>query len=238
MKKFKVALMQKKLGTAIRRADADKLREFRPHFICFPEYFFTNKRLDTKNQTAHNFTRENQRLEILSGSLNCVVIGGTMAEYRNSRMYNTCIIYEKGKLLGSYSKQNLYFAEEGIITPGESIKVFSAYGIKFGILICADVFLEQYFIKLKDMGAKLIFIPTFSPRRQETPEEKFKRDNDIFVRGAKTADTVIVKVCSVRSEFRTELQGRSLIADRNGIIFRVMPEQEDDEIIILREITI
>jgi predicted amidohydrolase len=238
MEIIKIALMQKKLGSAIRRVDADELRKYKPHFICFPEYFFVNKKLDTYNQTPHNFMREHQRLEILSRSLNCVVIGGTMPEYVNNKKYNTCFVYDHGKLLGSYSKQNLYFAEEGIITPGKEQKIFSAYGIKFGILICADIFLDEYFIKLKDMGAKLIFIPTFSPRRRETAQEKFNRDNNIFVRGSKVADAAIVKVCSVRSKFREYLQGRSLIADKNGIIFRVTPEQEDDEMIILKEITL
>jgi predicted amidohydrolase len=236
MKKIKLALMQKKLGTAITKAEAERLRKFNPNFICLPEYFFVNKRFGTRNQTPHNFRRQHQRIEILSRSLNCVVIGGTMPGYLTGKKFNTCFIYEKGKLNGSYSKQNLYSAEEGDITPGDKLHVFSAYGIKFGILICADVFLEQYFIKLKDFGVQLIFIPTFSPRKDESPEEKFKRDNDIFVHGAKTSDAVIVKVCSVPSEFKKHLQGRSLIADRDGIIFRVMPEQENEEMIILEEI--
>ena len=230
--------MQKKLGTPITRADAEKLRKFKPHFVCFPEYFFVSKKLDTKNQTPHNFKLQHKRMEALSRSLECVVIGGTMPEYADGRKYNTCFVYDNGRLLGSYRKQNLYIYEEGIMTPGKEQKIFSAYGINFGILICADVLLDQYFTQLNVMGAKLIFIPTFSPRKNENPLEKFKRDKKIYVRGAKLADSVIVKVCGVPSAFKEYLQARSLIADKNGIIFRVMPEQEEDEMIILKEITI
>lgn len=228
--------MQKKLGTAITGADMKELGKFKPHFVCFPEYFFVNKNLGTHNQTPHNFRREHQRLEVFSMSLKSVVIGGTMPEYDDGKKYNTCFVYYNGKLSGLYRKQNLYHAEEGILTPGKELNVFSAYGIKFSVLICADVFREQYFINFRKMGVKLIFIPTFSPKKSETAGEKFKRDKNLFVHSAGLAEAAIVKVCGAPSDFRKDLQGRSLIADGNGIIFRVMPEQENEEMIILKEI--
>ena len=238
MKKIRLALIQKKLGTLITRRIADQLKKFNPHFVCFPEYFFVNKKSDHLSQTLHNYKIQLKRIETISRCLNCLVVGGTLAEPVGNNIYNTSYVYFKGRLLGSYRKQNLFRKEHGRITPGNKLRVFSAYGIKFGIIICADVFIEEYFLKMKEMGAKIIFVPTFSPKKEETVEEKYKRDNDIFVKGAKTADAVIVKVCGVKSEFREYLQARSLIADKNGIIFRVKPEEEDSEMIILKEIMI
>ncbi|HQQ52111.1 MAG TPA: nitrilase-related carbon-nitrogen hydrolase, partial [Spirochaetota bacterium] len=150
----------------------------------------------------------------------------------------TTFVFHNGTMLGFYRKQNLFFAEEGKITPGNSHVIFNAYGIRFSILICADVFKDENFIALKEKGAQIIFIPTFSLFRNETVEEKYKRDNDIFVRGAKLADAIIVKVCGVKSDYKNFLQARSLIASPEGILYRVEPEQEDKSMLIVNTITI
>ena len=238
MKKIKIALVQKKLGMPVTKSDAIELKKSQPHFICFPEYFFINKKFEQHKQTIHNFKRELKRVETISRYLKTVIIGGTMLEPEEEKIYNTSYIFNRGKLIGSYRKQNLFNREQGKITPGNELKIFTAYGIRFGIIICADVFIHEYFVKMKGMGAKLIFIPTFSPKKDETTEEKYKRDNDIFVKGARIADAVIVKVCGVRSEFKENLQARSLIADKNGIIYRVRPDEEETEMIIMKELRI
>jgi len=236
MRKIKIVLYQKPIGTCISHADSRSIREYAPHFICFPEYFFVNRRLGNHTLSLHSFRRQLMRIETLSRTLNTVIIGGTTPEPVKGNLYNTSFVYDRGTPLGFYRKRNLFFAEEGKITPGTAFTVFSAAGITFGVLICADVFLDESFTAMKELGAQIVFIPTFSPKREETVEEKFKRDNDIFVRGAKLAGALLVKVCSVRSEYRDFLQARSLIADKNGILYRVKPEEEEKSMIIKQEV--
>ncbi len=236
--KLRIIISQKPLGVPITHSDTSLFRSFKPHFICFPEYFFVNTALGTQNQTPHNQKRQLQRISKLSKELSTVVIGGTMPELANGVTYNTCFVFHNGILLGSYRKKRLFFAEVGKITPGDSYQVFSAHGITFGVIICADVFEDDAFHFMREQGTHLIFAPTFSPRREESADEKFKRDLDIYVRGAAMANAVIVKVCGVKSEFRNFLQARSLIADRNGILYRVRPEEEDSEMIICKEIEV
>jgi len=234
----RVILYQKQLGIAINHSDADEMRRFRPHFVCFPEYFFVNPNLANQFQTPQNQARQLQRIAVLSRELSAVIIGGTMPELAEGKLYNTSFVFQDGKLLGRYRKKRLFFAEEGKITPGTSYRIFSAYGFSFGVLICADVFDDGGFHFMREHGARIIFAPTFSPKKVETVEEKFKRDNDIYVRGAAISNAVIVKVCGVRSELRNYLQARSLIAGKQGIIFRVMPEEEDSAMIIKKEIEV
>lgn len=235
---IRVVLYQKELGIAIPRGDVREIRGFRPHFVCFPEYFFVNTNLGNHRQTPHNQERQLQRIAVLSRELSTVVIGGTMPELAEDALYNTSFVFQDGKLLGRYRKKRLFFAEEGKITPGNSYRVFQAYGITFGVLICADVFDEDGFKFMRENQARVIFSPTFSPKKQETVAEKFRRDNDIYVRGAEISNSVIVKVCGVKSEYREFLQARSLIANKNGVIFRVAPEQEDTAMIIMKEIEV
>lgn len=236
--KIRITICQKPLGVPITHSDTSQIRSFSPHFICFPEYFFVNTALGTQEQTPHNQIRQLQRISTLSRELSTVVIGGTMPELADEVIYNTCFVFHNGNQLGSYRKKRLFFAEVGKITPGESYQIFTAYGITFGVIICADIFDDDAFHFMRKNGADLIFAPTFSPRREESIDEKFKRDHEIYVRGAEIANAVIVKVCGVKSEFRNYLQARSLIADKNGILYRIQPDEEDSEMIICREIEV
>lgn len=239
MKKINIILYQKSLGIPITRADIKDMKSYSPHFVCFPEYFFVNQRLGNHGQSMHNQSLQIKRIKLLSKELNTVVIGGTMPELADGVMYNTTYIYQNGIELGSYRKKNLFFAEIGKITPGDELKIFNAYGFNFGVLICADVFHDESFLYMKEHSAKVIFSPTFSLIKQDEPvEEKYKRDKDIYVRGAGVSDSIIVKVCGVRSEYKTFLQARSLIADKNEVLYRVKPEEEHTQLIIKREITI
>ncbi len=238
MPPVRIVLCQLPLGITLAHEDADSIRAFSPHFVCFPEYFFVNRRLGNHVQTPHNYRRQHARLKMMSQSLNTVVIGGSMPEKADGRLYNTSFVYDRGSMLGSYRKQNLFFAEEGTITPGKGFTTFEAYGLRFGVLICADVFKDESFLEMKRCGAHLLFIPTFSPRRIEGVQEKFMRDNDIFVRGARLSGALVVKVCGVKSPYRDFLQARSLVADQQGVIYRVRPDQEDSPLFIACEVEI
>lgn len=239
MKTVRVILYQKPLGIPVTKKDIREMAEFRPQFVCFPEYFFVSRRLGNHGQTPHNQDMQIKRIQHISRALDCVVIGGTMPELADGVMYNTTYVFKSGNELGHYRKKNLFFAEVGKITPGTELKVFSAYGITFGVLICADVFHDESFLFMREHGAEIIFSPTFSLIKKDEPvEEKHKRDNDIYVRGASLSDSVIVKVCGVRDEYKDFLQARSLIAAPDGIVYRVRPEEEHTPLIIKKEITL
>ena len=238
MEKVRLILFQYPLGERVTRRQVDEMREFDPHFICFPEYYFVNRRLGNHGQTLHNQSRQLKFLSLLSSSLGTTVIGGTMPELRNGLLYNTSFVFHDGVLLGDYRKRNLFFAEIGKITPGKSWKTFNAHGINFGVLICADVFHDESFIAMKERKAKIIFIPTFSLKRIESTEEKFQRDREIFVHGASLADALVVKVCGVPSPYKDFLQARSLIADGKDVIYRVSPSEEEKSMIIKQEVLI
>ncbi|MDH7553311.1 MAG: carbon-nitrogen hydrolase family protein [Spirochaetota bacterium] len=235
---YTIVMYQYPLGTYLTHNTVNKLRNIKPHFLCFPEYFFVNKKLGNHVQTPHNQSLQLKRMQVLSKELDTVVIGGTMPELNGNYLHNTTFVFHNGTMLGFYRKQNLFFAEEGKITPGNSHVIFTAYGIRFSVLICADVFKDENFIALKELGAQIIFIPTFSLMRNETVEEKFKRDQDIFVRGAQLANAILVKVCGVKSDYKNFLQARSLIASPDGILYRVEPDQEDKAMLIVNTVSL
>ncbi len=238
MSTLRIILFQQPLGERVKRTQIEEMSSFEPHFVCFPEYYFANRRLGNHGQTPHNQKRQIRYLALLSKRLHTTIIGGTMPELANDAMYNTCFVFHNGNLLGYYRKRNLFFPEVGKITPGNEWKVFSAHGITFGVLICADVFYEESFLAMQQRGARIIFVPTFSLRKVETIEEKIKRDNDIFVRGASLAQAIVVKVCGVPSPYKDFIHARSLIAAPNGVLYRVRPDEEEKAMIIKQEVEI
>ena len=178
-------LCQKPLGVPVTRTDVRLIRDYGARFVCFPEYFLVNRRLGNHGQTPHNQAGQLRRLETLSRALACAVIGGTMPELADGVLYNTSFVFDRGELLGWYRKRNLFFAEEGIITPGSEYRVFEAQGVTFGVLICADIFHDEAFHFMRAKGARIIFSPTFSPRKAEFsiylmgtyfPEENERRE--------------------------------------------------------------
>ncbi|HSV97442.1 MAG TPA: carbon-nitrogen hydrolase family protein [Spirochaetota bacterium] len=232
METVRIVLCQMPLGERLTHLEAAPIRAFGPHFMCFPEYFFVNKRLGNHVQTAHNQARQLSRMRVMSRAFDTTVVGGTMPELAGDLLHNTSFVYSRGERLGFYRKRNLFFAEEGKITPGDRFSVFTACGVTFGVLICADVFKDESFLEMKRLGAKIIFIPTFSLKREESVEDKHRRDEEIFVRGARLADALIVKVCGVKSDYKNFLQARSLVASPEGVLYRVKPEEEDSAMII------
>ncbi len=235
---FRIILFQNPLGERVTKTQREEMMAFEPHFVCFPEYYFANRRLGNHGQTQKNQERQLRYLSLLSRRLHTTIIGGTMPELSDDAMYNTCFVFHNGIMLGYYRKRNLFFAEVGKITPGNEWKVFSAHGITFGVLICADVFYEESFLAMKQLGARIIFVPTFSLRKVETIEDKIKRDNEIFVRGAALAQAVVVKVCGVPSPYKDFIHARSLIAASEGVLYRVRPDEEEKAMIIKHEVMI
>ena len=120
MKKIRVILYQKPLGINISEQDIDEMGSFSPHFVCFPEYFFVDRTAGDHEQTDENQVKQKQKIEDLSRKIKTVVIGGTMPEFDGDKLYNTCFVYDNGRQLGFYRKKNLFFEEEGKVTPGDS----------------------------------------------------------------------------------------------------------------------
>ena len=62
--------------------------------------------------------------------------------------------------------------------------------------------------------------------------EKYKRDNDIYVAGARAASSYVVKTCGIGTLFGKPLQGRSLIASPWGVVRRIEPHSENTACIL------
>ncbi|PWT91324.1 MAG: hypothetical protein C5B54_05525 [Acidobacteria bacterium] len=238
--KIHVAACQQPLHEPVSEKSIKELRKHQSQFICLPEHYPLAREIQNLAEAAARFSERKQYLADLSQVLGTVVIGGTLTESTGQGYYNTCYVFDSGNEIGFYRKVNPTTREqEAGVLQGDEFKMFLIHDVRVGVLICADVLNTRSFQELRNMACQVVFIPTASPFRQgESVEEKYERDQSIFVEGARLLRCPIVKTCGVGTTFGHPIQGRSLIATPDGILQRAEPEQEDQQILLLAELEI
>jgi len=90
------------------------------------------------------------------------IVGGTLREKRDNRIYNTCcFINSDGEIKGKYSKIHLWIKEQGYVTPGRDWIVLSTDKCKVGLCICWDLWFPESTRILALKGAEVVFCPTW-----------------------------------------------------------------------------
>lgn len=237
---LKIAALQKRMGCALPPAEFERLRELGVDIVCLPEYFFIPDKVRNQTITTTHRGAILEKLQAFSQRLQGIVVGGSLVEQEGSRIYNACHVFHNGEHIGVYRKMHPTFHEREIgIYPGEGFKVFQIRGIRLAVLICADVLHSGSFESLSKLKPDLIAIPTTSPYQvDDTIENKNRRDQDIFVAGAKKANAFVLKTCGIGMLMGKRLQGRSLICSPDGIIARVEINGEALETTLTAEIDI
>ncbi len=231
---IKVCAVQSHLGEKLTVEEKLYIFKQRPDFVCLPEYSLIGPGAADFIRPALDVKENLEYLRNLSESLNTCLIGGSVVEAEHDIFYNSSYLLDRGKIIGKYRKLNPVSGEmaKGIL-PGDKIFVIEIDDIKIGVLICADALNPALFEVLGRDEVDIIFIPTTSAYRPgESLSEKHRRDNEIYLRGAREADAFVIKCCAVGKLFGKSLQGRSLMAAPWGILQRVDIYSEMDPCIL------
>ena len=160
-----------------------------------------------------------------------ILIGGSIPEEENGRLYNTSFIFNgSGEMIARHRKIHLFdvdlpgmrFQESASFSAGEEITVFDTPFGRFGVAICFDVRFPELFRAMARRGAEMIFLPAqfngkTGPAHWEITLRMRALDNEIFVAGASAA----------RYEgFSYECWGHSLVADPYGTVIASCDEKE------------
>lgn len=235
---IKIALVQQKLIGRIPEDDFHRIKEEKPDFVCLPEYFFVPEESEGHRAEASRAEEHVAELRTWSRDWQTVLIGGSVVEKNGEAICNTCYVFDRGDLSGTYSKVNLFHGEVASgLSPGTEYRSFGVGGLTIGVLICADVLNPNSFVEMNRMGCDIVFVPTTSPYKAESVETKFNRDLELFVAGARRSRSYVAKCCAVGSIFGHPLQGRSLVASPEGILNRVEPSSESEACLMFEELT-
>jgi len=89
------------------------------------------------------------------------------AERADGRCHNAVAVLREGRVAEVYRKQNLpnytVFDEERYFEPGDRACVFEAGGVRFGVVICEDIWFPGPTRRAREAGAQVLLVPNGSP---------------------------------------------------------------------------
>lgn len=159
--------------------------------ICFPEMNLTGYCSDSSVKKFAITLKSNyiESLSQLSKLYNVTILTGIAEKDSHGNIYASHLVLSPRKKMGVYRKLHISPPEKKTYSKGNSVPVFNACGIKFGIQLCYDAHFPELSAAMTESGIDAIFIPHASPRL--TPIEKFNSwmrhltarafDNSIFI---------------------------------------------------------
>jgi predicted amidohydrolase len=113
--------------------------------------------------TAYEFLREVARANAIH------IHGGSIAERVGETLFNTTIVFRPdGSEVARYRKMHLFdivtpdgqgYRESAVFGSGTEVVTWEAHDVIFGLAICYDIRFPELFLKLRQAGAEVIFLP-------------------------------------------------------------------------------
>lgn len=178
-------------------------------------------------------------LSALAAALGIWIVGGSIPELEENRVYNTSFVYDSaGRQVARHRKMHLFdisveggqtFRESDTLSPGGEITVFDTPWGMMGLCICFDLRFEELARLMALRGARVIFVPaafnmTTGPAHWELLFRQRAVDNQLFTVGTSPA----------RSESETYVAwGHSIVCDPWGSVLHQCGAEEEISIISL-----
>lgn len=207
-------------------------------FIVFPEMFMCPYQIESFSDYAQNdVSMVTEWLKIIARKFSSYVIGGSVPEKNENKIYNTSYIFDRdGTLINKYRKNHLFsvkypdgsiFRESDILSSGEDIGVFNTEFGKMGVMICFDVRFPTMAENIRKKAAKIIFIPAAfnkftGPLHWEVTFRSRAIDNQLFVFGVSPSSD---------SYGSYETYGHTIAVDPWGKVIYQFSENKDAQLI-------
>eukprot|EP00656_Telonema_subtile_P010058 TRINITY_DN14801_c0_g1_i3.p1 TRINITY_DN14801_c0_g1~~TRINITY_DN14801_c0_g1_i3.p1 ORF type:complete len:211 (-),score=33.23 TRINITY_DN14801_c0_g1_i3:119-751(-) len=108
-------------------------------------------------------------LSTIAKELGVYIVGGSIPEIRDGKVYNTAIVFSpEGELVAKHAKVHLFdidipgkqsFRESDTLTAGSSVTTFDTPWCKVGLAICYDVRFPQLASLMRQEGCKMLIYP-------------------------------------------------------------------------------
>jgi len=165
-----------------------------------------------------SFIKKNKEIlqQIVNSTSGIDVIVGFVDEVKG-RLYNAAALIKEGNLMGIHHKIHLpnydVFDEKRYFSSGEKINIYELHGLKIGITICEDIWIENGPASdMKSLGATLIINISASP--YHAAKEQVRRD--VVAKQAKDNKLAIVYCNLVGGQDDLIFDGRSYVFNSQG----------------------
>ena len=175
--------------------------------IVLPEIW--NGPYDTKCFMEYGETEEEgesiKMLSAMAKKLGKYIVGGSIAELYQDKVYNTSFVFGKdGNIISKHRKVHLFdinikggqsFCESEVLTRGEDVTVFETEYCKIGLCICYDYRFPELARLMALEGAEIIIVPaafnmTTGPAHWEIMFRSRSLDNQVYSVGVAPARDV------------------------------------------------
>tara|TARA_B100000902_G_scaffold399416_1_gene470155 strand:+ start:6457 stop:7245 length:789 start_codon:yes stop_codon:yes gene_type:complete len=165
------------------------------------------------------------------------IIGGSFPEENNGKYYNTCTVWNNGKIITVYRKMHLFdvnfpdannfiFRESDVLSPGNKPVFFNTPWGNIGLGICFDLRFNKLSNYYKENDCKLICYPgNFTKWSGNLHWKLLLRaravDNQCFIIGCSNA---------LNEDANYHAYGHSMIVDPWGKVLNELSEEEGQSI--------
>uniref|UniRef100_A0A2L2YDI6 omega-amidase n=1 Tax=Parasteatoda tepidariorum TaxID=114398 RepID=A0A2L2YDI6_PARTP len=200
---MKLALIQFAVSTS-KEQNLNRIQKFikeaaqnGANLVCLPECFNSPYGVNYFKQYAENIPGETSKLLSDTAKENKVyLIGGTFPEKQDSKLYNTCLVYNpEGELIAKHQKVHLFdidipgkitFKESTALSAGNSFTMFKMGNWNVGIGICYDIRFPIMANIYAEKGCQLLVYPaafnmTTGPAHWELLSRARAVDNQLYV---------------------------------------------------------
>lgn len=148
--------------------------------LLFPECFLQGYLITETHVRRHALDLGSARFRSVAARLADVtpllVVG--VIERSGSRLYNSAVVLEHGRIAGVYRKTHL-MAGEMIFAGGAEYPVFEVKGLRYGINICYDTQFAGPAAHIAQQRAHVLLVPAQNMMKREAAETWKHRHNQI-----------------------------------------------------------
>ena len=240
MKPFQLTLCQmqveaekernwEKMETMVRHAAAREQADV----VVLPEIFNSLYSIEAMEEAAEPVNGPTvQRLARLAEELKIVLVGGSISEKEDGRIYNSSFTFDpSGRIIARHRKMHLFdvdipggvtFQESAVLSPGNDVTVFDTSCGRLGVAICYDMRFPELMRLMCLHGAELIIVPaafntTTGPMHWRHTIRARAVDNQVFFAAASPAR-------NPGSDYQA--YGHSMIVDPWGEVLAETDEKE------------
>jgi len=132
------------------------------------------------------------------------------------KLHNAAIVFQRGKIIGEFHKQELpnygVFDEKRVFQAGHPQKPFELDGVKFGVMICEDMWQAKTTRKLAGYGADILLVVNGSPYDVEKTHQR----QGLARERVKESGLPLVYVNTVGGQDELVFDGGSFVVGRDG----------------------
>ncbi|CAN8025769.1 unnamed protein product [Ixodes persulcatus] len=208
--------------------------------LCLPECFNFPYEPKYFSQYAEPIPgRSSELLSRCAEENKVYLVGGTLSERENGKLYNTCLVYgPDGSMLAKHRKVHLYdvdvpgkitFRESDFVTAGDQLTTFETPFCKVGVGVCYDIVFAPLAQMYAQLGCKVLVYPgafnmTTGPRYWELLSRSRALDNQVYV----------ASVCQARDKTASYVAwGHSMLVDPSA---KVVQSAKAAEQVVLAEV--